>query len=295
MDDDPYSPFELVRPARLDIAELAALIAPRPLLVARPEWGPDDRPDRTTAFAIDRIRFLYDCRLGLDDRFQSTWIARDNDDQIDRQPIWNFLQQNFDQPARDRSAWRQLFDGKTLAGWKVLEFGGEGDVYVDSEAIYMEMGGGMTGISYTGELPTSNYELTYQACRVDGSDFFAALTFPIGDEYCSFINGGWGGTLVGLSSIDQRDASDNETTAFFTFKLKQWYTFRLVVTDENVEVWIDDKRVVNEPRGNSDFSIRAEVDLCKPLGFSSWCTIGAIRDIRLRELPATELPAQPAK
>ena len=40
-------------------------------------------------------------------------------------------------------------DGKTLAGWKSTEFGGEGEVSVVDGAIVLEMGNNMTGITWT--------------------------------------------------------------------------------------------------------------------------------------------------
>ena len=41
--------------------------------------------------------------------------------------------------------WRELFDGKTLAGWKMPEFGGEGHVEVKDGRIVLETGNPMTG------------------------------------------------------------------------------------------------------------------------------------------------------
>lgn len=61
-------------------------------------------------------------------------------------------------------------------------------------------------------MPVMNYELSLEAMRVDGSDFFCGLTFPVGSNFCSFIVGGWGGGVVGLSSLNSEDASQNETT-----------------------------------------------------------------------------------
>ena len=29
----------------------------------------------------------------------------------------------------------------------------------------------------------------------DGSDFFCTTTFPVGDAFCSFVVGGWSGTV----------------------------------------------------------------------------------------------------
>ena len=65
--------------------------------------------------------------------------------------------------------------------------------------------------------------------RVEGSDFFVGLTFPVRDSHASLIVGGWAGSVVGISSIDGRDASENETTEVMKFKNGQWYKFRLRV------------------------------------------------------------------
>ncbi|MCG2682450.1 MAG: DUF1080 domain-containing protein [Planctomycetales bacterium] len=182
------------------------------------------------------------------------------------------------------TAWKKLFDGKTLKGWKATQFGGEGKVHVRDGAIVMEMGGMMTGITWTGKPPRNNYELALEGIRLDGSDFFCTTTFPVGDEHCSLVVGGWGGILVGLSNVDRFDASENQTTTTFDFEEKKWYRVRVRVTDAAIEAWIDDNRVVNQPRKGHTFGIRDEVDLCRPLGICTWCTKGAVRNIRLREL-----------
>jgi len=198
---------------------------------------------------------------------------------------------NAKKPAADKAKWRELFDGKTLKGWKVPNFGGEGKVYVKDGSIVLEAGQMMTGITYTGPLPKTklNYELTLEAQRIDGSDFFATTTFPVGDSHVSLVVGGWGGTLVGISSIDFRDASDNETTRTTDFKAKQWYRIRIRVTKEKIEAWIDDEKMVDVETKDRKLSIRFECDLCRPLGVSTWMTTGAVRNLRLRELKAEEL------
>jgi hypothetical protein len=33
---------------------------------------------------------------------------------------------------------------------------------------------------------------------MDGSGFFAGITFPVYDSFCSWINGGWGGMVAGF-------------------------------------------------------------------------------------------------
>ena len=71
-------------------------------------------------------------------------------------------------PAADRYAWKNLFDGKTLDGWKMPQFGGEGKVYVKDGAIVMEPGSMMTGVTWTGKLLKNNYELALEGMRLDG-------------------------------------------------------------------------------------------------------------------------------
>ncbi|MGQ9505393.1 MAG: 3-keto-disaccharide hydrolase [Thermogutta sp.] len=194
-------------------------------------------------------------------------------------------------PLPSPHEWRDLFDGKSLKGWKAPKFGGEGEVRIQDGCIVMERGDPMTGIAWEGEFPKSNYEVEFVAKRTDGIDFFATVTFPVGDSFCSFVTGGWGGSVIGLSSINFNDASDNETTQFMVFKDHQWYKFRLRVTKAKIEVWVDDKKVVDFVIGDHRISTRYEVDLCKPFGFSSWCSTGVIRSIRLRTLTPEEVKA----
>ena len=124
-------------------------------------------------------------------------------------------------------AWKSLFDGRTLKGWKATKFGGEGEVDVKDGQIVMHAGSPMTGITWVEDVPKIDYEITLEAMRVNGSDFFCGLTFPVGESPCSFIVGGWGGGVVGLSSIDGSDASENETTKYQEFTSGRWYPVRL--------------------------------------------------------------------
>ena len=191
--------------------------------------------------------------------------------------------------AADPYAWKDLFDGESLIGWKAPEFGGEGEVRVEDGSIVMEMGNMMTGVTYTGDLPRSNYELTLEGMRLEGHDFFCTTTFPVGDDPCTLVVGGWGGTVVGLSTVNYYDASDNPTTRFADFKNDRWYKIRLRVTDAKVEAWIDDEKYVNQVREGNKFGIRFEVELSKPLGITTWATKGAVRDIRVRALKPEEI------
>lgn len=191
--------------------------------------------------------------------------------------------------AKADSQWTALFDGKSLAGWKLSNFGGEGEVTVKDGAIEMEMGADLTGIHTERKLPKTNYEVVLEARRGEGGDFFCGLTFPVRDDSCSLIVGGWGGGVCGLSSIDGRDASENDTTTFRTFKTGKWYRVRLRVTGPRIQAWIGDERIVNQPLEGKKISIRQEVDPSRPFGIASWRTTAALRDIRIRELSPEEI------
>ena len=73
-----------------------------------------------------------------------------------------------------------------------------------------------------------------------GIDFFCGLTFPVKEDFCSFIVGGWAGAVVGLSTIDGLDASENETTKLMRFEKDEWYKIKLRVTFEKIETWINE-------------------------------------------------------
>jgi hypothetical protein len=185
--------------------------------------------------------------------------------------------------------WRDLFDGQSLADWKITNFGGEGEVTVEDGVIQMDYGSSLTGITYKGKkLPRTNYEISLEAMKVDGGDFFCALTFPVDKSYCSFIVGGWAGAIVGLSSIDGKDASENKTTRFMNFDSERWYKIRLRVTPKNISAWIDKKQVVDQSIVGHKISTRNEVDLSMPLGIAAWETQSALRKIRIRQLSKEE-------
>jgi hypothetical protein len=181
-------------------------------------------------------------------------------------------------------AWKSLFDGKTLAGWKALQFGGEGNVNVENGSIVMEIGSDMTGVAWTGPVVRNNYELALEGMKLAGTDFFCTTTFPVGDEYCTLVVGGWGGGLVGLSNVDRHDASENSSSRHIGFKKNRWYRVRIRVTDAAIEAWIDDQQVVDQPRKGHKFGLRSEVEPCRPLGIATWATKGAVRNIRIRSL-----------
>jgi hypothetical protein len=186
--------------------------------------------------------------------------------------------------------WRSLFDGKTLKNWKDSEFGGAGSVKVEEGQIVIGKGEPLTGITWNGaELPKTNYEVRLQGQRIDGDDFFCALTFPVKESSCSLVLGGWGGGVIGLSSLNGYDASENETTGYYQFDRKKWYSVRLVVLENRIVAWLQDERIVNVDTTGMKISIRIEVDPCRPFGISSFRTVGGIKDLKVRELTKDEV------
>jgi hypothetical protein len=182
------------------------------------------------------------------------------------------------------SAWKPLFDGTSLSGWKSTNFGGEGEVLVQDGSIVLDFGSSITGITYTRDFPKTNYEIRLEAMRADGRDFFCGMTFPVADSHCSLIVGGWGGAVVGLSSIDGKDASENETTKFLKFENGKWYRFRVQVSPQKIKAWIDDEVVIDQSIEGRKISTRSEVNLSKPLGFASFETKALLRKLEYREL-----------
>lgn len=173
------------------------------------------------------------------------------------------------------------FDGNQVTGWEITNFGPQGPVYISDGEIILVMGEGCTGITWKGKFPAVNYEVSLEAKRISGNDFFCGMTFPSGTSHCTFIVGGWGGTTVGLSSINGMDASDNSTRRLMRFDKNRWYQIRLAVTKTSIIAWIDGLKVVDFSIGTSKLSIRPEVELSKPFGIASWNTTAALRNIRV--------------
>jgi hypothetical protein len=185
-----------------------------------------------------------------------------------------------------------LFDGTSLDGWKKADFFKTGEVKVERGTIVMSAGGSMTGITSTRrDLPETNYQLSYEAMRLAGQDFFGAATFPVGKSFITLVNGGWGGGVTGLSSLDGQDASENETTHGYDYKNGTWYRFRVRVTGEVIRCWINDEQVVDVNYSNRQVRTRIETNQNQPLGFATWETGGAVRKVEVRLLTPAEVTA----
>lgn len=197
-----------------------------------------------------------------------------------------------DQPAKPAAAAAEapkefvLFNGKSLDDWEMVDVGGSGEVEMEGGVMIINQGENVSGAVYkkAATLPTTNYEITLEAKRLQGVDFFIGLTFPVGDlEHCAtLIGGGWGGSVTGISSIDGYDAADNNTSSYQRYKDDEWYAIKLQVTPENLSVWLGDKQIIDEDIVGKKISVRpGPMESYLPLSLTTFNTTAAIRNVKL--------------
>lgn len=193
-----------------------------------------------------------------------------------------------------------LFNGKDLTGWKRAEIIDNGEIKVLPNGI-VECGVGrpISGIAYTNKFPTMNYELSLEAMRVEGDDFFIALTIPVEKSFCTVIIGGWGGGLCGLSSYDGGDAANNQWAQGLTLKNNQWYKLVVRVTTCVLQISLD--KDLYTARVEFDDSRRlslrfGDMEKTTPLGLATYetkahwrnFTMTPITELRPEDKPRTE-------
>jgi len=180
--------------------------------------------------------------------------------------------------------WESLFDGKTLTGWEIVRYGGEGEPYAKDGVLVLPRAdaGFMTGVCWVGDsLPANNYSLYYEARRVEGVDIFAGLSFPYGDTYASLVIGGWGGVVNGLSSINGYDASENETTRIFSVGDHEWVQVQLHVTTDSIRAFVGDEQIVDLATAGKRIHLRSGLS---DTGLTLWTYLstGEIRNLRIK-------------
>ena len=185
----------------------------------------------------------------------------------------------------DHAPWVALFDGQSLDGWQATNFGGEGPIVVVDGALELDFGSPLTGLTWTGTPPDGDYDLEVVAARVDGTDFFCGLTFPVRDAHLTLVLGGWGGSLCGISSLDGDDASSNETRTLHRFEEGRDYRVLVRVRGERLEVDLDGSPFLRVPLAGRRLSLRPEVELSRPLGVASFGTRARVRTLRWRPAP----------
>lgn len=188
-----------------------------------------------------------------------------------------------------------LFKGRDLTGWRVVDkydFSRHGQVTVENDAIVLHAGKPGTAISVTDPFPRIDYEVAFEAKRMEGSDFFCGLTFPVEDDYLTLVIGGWGGGVTGISNLDDNSAVENETTGYTDFEQDRWYKIRLRVTSGHVAAWLDDEQIVNVDTQDRRLSIWWEQEPVRPFGIASWYTKAAIRRMTVKRIQNSESSSQ---
>ena len=184
-----------------------------------------------------------------------------------------------------------MTDKKEHAQWDFTAFSGGVIHELSNHVLTIRQGEPISVVRYIGlppeQLPVMDYEIAWEARRVQGHDFFSAITFPVGSlETClTAVIGGWGGCLVGFSNIDELDASENPYSTEREFVNGRWYHFRLEVREDRVSLWIDGQLATQAPVAGRKISLRpGDVEFSAPLGFATYFTEAEIKHVVMRHL-----------
>lgn len=184
--------------------------------------------------------------------------------------------------APTAAPWIELFDGRSLGGFAITDFGGQGEVDVAGDRLRLGIGSPLTGVTWTGAVPRGDYELEVVAARDLGNDFFCGLTFPVGDAHLTLVLGGWGGALCGFSSLDGNDAANNDTRTLRRFAPGRDYHVHVAVRADRVEAHLDGEPLCAIDPRRHRLGLRPEVLLSRPLGIASFATAASVRTVRWR-------------
>lgn len=171
--------------------------------------------------------------------------------------------------------------------WIPIE--GATEITFQEETDILKIGSGydLNGVHWGGEIPKIPYEIELEARRTSGTDFFCGMTFPVrdGGQHVTLVVGGWGGNLVGISSVQGLDASENSTSIYREFEDNQWYRIRVRVKKEHIAAWIDDEQLIDFYSEGQALSLRiGPIEDCAPMGLATWQTAGEIRGIRWKSI-----------
>jgi len=146
--------------------------------------------------------------------------------------------------------------------------GTPGIVAVKGGQIVLGPGGPYTGVAWTGDFPTLNYEVALEAQCLGGHDL-CQITFPVGSAHATLRPRAW----------DLR------------FAPGRWHEVRLRVTDAKVEAWLDGKAVVDVPRAKAEAALPLAFDALTPFGLHAALSAQvAVRRIALSRLPPAPAP-----
>lgn len=189
-----------------------------------------------------------------------------------------------------RGEWKLLTE-EFASAWQPAGMAEGGKVTIQDGEIVLHPGQPMTGAVFdaskwkNAHMPMSGYAIEFEAMRVEGDDFFGTVTFPVNDTHVSLVVGGWGGSLVGISNIDDMDANENNTRGNGTFENNRWHKVRIEVRDDGIQAWINGKLFVNVSTKGHKLGLRpGDIEKCVPFGFASYTTHARIRDVVIHRL-----------
>ena len=252
---------------------------------------PAETPELIVRYSAEITKFVVCglCAFGVCCASYQPSQAQDTADKKNRRIELQAAEKSSDSKDKgDRDGWRNLLPQKSIDDWKksdweVTDFGVETQVTWNGKQLVLEMGDPLNGINYRKkDFPKQDFEIYLEAKRVEGSDFLCGLTFPVGKQFCSFVAGGWGGGVVGLSNVDGFDASENETSSYFDFKNGEWYKFRVRVDRQEIRTWINEKQFFIIAREGREFDTRIEMFASQPLGLSAYLSKVIVREFKWR-------------
>jgi hypothetical protein len=200
--------------------------------------------------------------------------------------------------------WVPLLDAEGLGGWRIAQggiFDPQAAAAVTAGCLELRAPGDRAvGLAFSHEVPATDYEIRFEAMRTHGTQYAAALVFPVASAHCLWAVGNQG-IHFGLDLVDgKRDTEiGNPTNRRFDIADGRWYRFALRVERARIQAWMDIQTMVDVPTFGHTFALAGEFRELRPLGLLVGGGTGVrVRNLRLRrlgtaprpELPVPELP-----
>ena len=192
--------------------------------------------------------------------------------------------------------WRDLFDGKTLDGWRTPKSGAfvNGKAEVKDHCIALQAESDGAGIAATQPVPAVGYEVTADATRSGGRGDFCTLVFPIAGQQCVlYVGGAEEGNAFALGYVDGSRFADDELTRRVDYERGRYYRIRLRVMPDTVRAWLDGEEMLDLATEGRRLEVGTYVPELVPFGVYAWNSQALIRSIRIRELKTSSIAPHP--
>lgn len=182
-------------------------------------------------------------------------------------------------------SWVYMLDKEAHARWKPEgDFVEGGKPEFEDTVVTLTTGEPFSGAKWLGTFPKTDYEVRLEAKRTKGEDIMCGLLFPVGKDLLSFVMGGWGNTVIGCSSIDELNASENDTYYNMPLKNNIWYEVKLRITPKKIQAWIGKTQVINFEIDDHKISPYPGLEEYAPFGVFTWDSSSEIRNLRVMRL-----------